>query len=195
MKLVAMLFAVVVLVLAGCESDEAGEQVSSTGASQHNPGTVKLTSNGTTLEQENIKRRIETTTDPGGLAWIHLMSSNGKVVARMVVQGKVTSSGKRLQPKIAERDGTGHTLKLPRTRDGYFTNELIQPDGTYGQSDAYIFWFDPQDRYHQLSTSSTGIAYLLTNYPIVLNSSTDAITGMFKLDAAAAAWALNQKGS
>lgn len=61
------------------------------------------------------------------------------------------------------------------------------PDGTYGNSDNYIFWFDPMNRYHQYGTAG-GIGYLLTDYPIDLENPIDAVTGMYNVQKEAAAW-------
>jgi hypothetical protein len=182
----------------GCQpvNPTVGEQKSSTGARQTNPGKIELNKEGHSTEQANILRRIAATTDPTRLMWIHLMSADGKIVSRMVVQGKVTSSSKRLQPKSVAAGMAGGDYKRDYgiEYNGQRTTEAIQPDGTYGDSDEYIFWFDPQGRYHQLSTSAAGVSYLLTDYPIVLNSGTDVVTGMYELDKAAAEWAARQKG-
>ena len=75
----------------------------------------------------------------------------------------------------------------PNAGNGFYTDEFIQPDGTYGDSDAYIYWFDPMGRYHQWGTAG-GLGYLLTDYPIDLVDPIDAVTRLYKANAAAAAW-------
>ena len=198
MRYTVLLAMVFLITMAGCNKIEPGpgEQVSSTGARQYNPGAVQKDSSGLTLEQSNIERRIKVTTDPAKLMWIHLMSADGKIVARMVIQGKITSSSKRLQPKFVYAGVASGEWKesYGAKFGGHLTDEIIQPDGTYGDSDYYVYWFDPQGRYHQLSTGTTGVTYLVTDYPIVINSTTDQVTGMYALDKAAAEWAARQKG-
>lgn len=41
------------------------------------------------------------TTDPTKVMWIHLIALDGKIIRRMPVRNKITSSGKRLEPKHA----------------------------------------------------------------------------------------------
>ena len=129
--------------------------------------------------------------------WSHLIPLDGKIVKRMPVRGKVTSSGKRLEPTTAASGGAGSGFypdsPFKVGENGYWkTNEFIQPDGTYGNSDPYIYWFDPQGRYHQWGTAG-GLGYLLTDYPIDLHNSQDEITGMYNLDKAAYEWQQRQE--
>ena len=63
----------------------------------------------------------------------------------------------------------------------------MQPYVTFGQSDNYIFWFDPQLRYHQWGTAG-GLGYLLTDYPIDLRNPQDLITGLYNMDKVAYEW-------
>jgi hypothetical protein len=103
---------------------------------------------------------------------------------------------KRLEPASAcSSDSYLPTVNYKKTdgTEGYFyTCELIQPDGTFGQSDAYIFWFDPTHRYFQYGTAG-GIGYLLTDFPIDLSNPLDAITGMYNADHAAFQWQQDQQ--
>ena len=86
------------------------------------------------LERENIVKRLKVTNDPNTLQWIYPMSA-GRVVGRFPVLGKVTGGSKRLTPESYYNGSSSEIL----------------PDetGSYGSSDAYIFWFDPAGRYHQ----------------------------------------------
>lgn len=175
----------------GCEADKSNQE-SASGAKQAQPITVKKNAHGLTMEQQNIEDRIKVTTDPAKVLWVHLIALDGKIIKRMPVTGKVTSSGKRLEPKSVTPDGQNvQTSSLPKY-NGYLTTELIGPDGTYGDSDAYIFWFDPMHRYHQYGTAG-GLGYLLTDYPIDLENPMDMITGMYKVNEAAAQWQREQE--
>jgi hypothetical protein len=70
----------------------------------------------------------------------------------------------------------------------------MQPDGTYGSSDNYVFWFDPQHRYYQWGTAG-GLGYLLTDFPIDLTNPQDLVTGMYNTDNAAFQWQQNQEAA
>ena len=113
----------------------------------------------------------------------------------MNVRNKVTSSGKRLEPKHATNlYNETHPLSPFKKGEGSYweTDEFIQPDGTYGDSDQYIFWFDAQGRYHQWGTAGD-LGYLLTDYPIDLENPMDEITGMYNVHQAAFEWQREQE--
>jgi hypothetical protein len=190
---IQILFVVVTLMLvtAACGPQP---QIGTGGAQQVEDLGFKIPKNaqGNTVEQQNIIDRIRVTTDPTKVLWIHLIALDGHIILRTPVAHKVTSSGKRLEPVAASGGGS---VLLPQViyKNGageenyYYTEELIQPDGTFGNSDAYIFWFDPQHRYFQYGTAG-GIGYLLTDFPIDLSDPLDAITGMYNADLAASQW-------
>jgi len=154
------------------------QQVSMSGAKQVlSMVKVQKNSKGNTVEQQNVLDRYALTTDPTKLLWIHIYALDGTILFRNPVRCKVTSSGKRLEPRHA---AAGSTL-LPDVGYGNFkTDELIGPDGTYGSSSQYEYWFDPQGRYHQ-----KGPNYLLTDYPIDLKNPIDEVTGMYNMHKAA----------
>jgi hypothetical protein len=84
---------------------------------------------------------------------------------------------------------------VPYSNGNYYaTSELIQPDGTFGDSDSYIFWFDPMGRYHQYGTAG-GIGYLLTDYPIDLADPINAVTGLYNVHKQAAEWQADQEAA
>lgn len=166
----------------------SNQQVAPGGATQvTNLPKVPRNRNGLTVEQQMIQDRIDVTNDPTKVMWIHLISLDGKIIKRMPVAHKITSSGKRLVPVQAAEAGNG--LPSFKGADGtiYYTAEFLQPDGTFGKSDDYVFWFDPQHRYHQWGTAG-GLGYLLTDYPIDLTNQQDLITGMYNTDKAAYEW-------
>jgi hypothetical protein len=146
------------------------------------------------VEQQNILDRIAVTSDFGRIMWIHTISLDGKIIFRQAVRNKITSSGKRLEPVEAAgfaSGGNGISYPIPEYK-GYGTKEFIQPDGTFGNSDPYIFWFDPQGRYHQWGTAG-GLGYLLTDYPIDLKNPIDEVTGMYNMNQAAYNWQKTQE--
>ena len=186
----------IILIIAVCAMGNQGcpetrtSQTSTSGAEQvKNTYQVPKNSRDRTVEQQNIDDRIRVTTDPTKVLWIHLIALDGKIIQRMAVRSKVTSSGKRLEPTVAVGDSIGY----PESGiGGYDTNELIQPDGTYGHSDLYIYWFDPMGRYHQYGTAG-GIGYLLTDYPIDLHNPIDEITGLYHMAKEAYEWQKRQE--
>lgn len=184
-RMSALLFACVFLMVASGCLDNKRQQQSTSGAKQvQSVGKVPKNSRGLTTEQQNIEDRVKVTTDPTKILWIHLIALDGSIIRRMPVRNKVTSSGKRLEPKYAA-DAQG---SYPESgMGGYETNEFIQPDGTYGDSDSYIFWFDPMGRYHQWGTAG-GLGYLLTDYPIDLENPMDKITGLYRVQKEALEW-------
>lgn len=171
--------------LMGSQSDcNGGTQVSMSGATAvEKMFSVPKNARGNTTEQQNILDRIKVTTDPTKVMWIHLVSLDGKIIDRIPVRCKVTSSGKRLEPTST----TGSVSTYYPEHNGYETSELIQPDGTFGGSDAYIYWFDPLGRYHQYGTAG-GIGYLVTDYPIDKRNPKDEISGLYNMSVEAYKW-------
>ncbi len=191
-RLSRVCFALFLCLLFGASCTERERnQVSSSGAQQGAPYHVPKNSKGHTVEQQNLYERQEVTTDPAKVMWIHLISLDGQIIRRMPVRGKVTSSGKRLEPTKVVVDPHDAGGTFPRY-NGHYVDELLQPDGTYGSSDPYIYWFDPTGRYHQWGTAG-GLGYLLTDYPINLENPADKITGLYNADTAASQWQAEQE--
>jgi hypothetical protein len=191
------IFLFMILLLVSCQSEVT--QHSSSGATQVDLTkfyNIPINANGFTVEQQQIKDRYDVTNDPTKIMWVHIIAPmTGKLITRISVRNKISSSGKRLEPVHAV-DGTGSYPNSPvkytdsdgETTNSYFeTDEFIQPDGTYGSSDAYQYWFDTYGRYHQLGTAG-GLGYLLTDYPIDLNNPQDEVTGLYNAQKAAYDW-------
>lgn len=105
---------------------------------------------GLTTEQTNVAKRTLLEAEPGSLKHLYVISAmSGQVLIYSTVDGKVTSSGKRLSPETA-RDGVGNP-DFPINVGGhtYYTEELLGDDGTYGSSVPYVYWFDSKGVYHQ----------------------------------------------
>lgn len=180
----------VLLAANDCDNGDSNKQVSASGAAQVAASRVPKNSRGRTVEQQNIDDRTQVTTNPAKILWIHLIALDGKIIRRMPVVSKITSSEKRLEAKHWAPNG--QSSSTPPVSEGNYTDELLQPDGTYGQSDAYVYWFDPQHRYHQYGTAG-GIGYLLTDYPIDLANPIDEVTGMYRIHKLAAEWQAQQE--
>lgn len=147
-KAVVMVLLVGVLVFtAGCVNT-----TSSAGVQQKAPEKIAGS-----IEQDNINKRLQIVNSPTSTMWFYGLSETGTVIFRSVVNGKVTSSTKRLEPILAEP-----TTCASKGANGWdCSNEMLQADGTFGTSDEYVFWFDMQGNYYQWNGK-----YILTTTPL-----------------------------
>jgi hypothetical protein len=151
MKFLTMLLT---LLLVACDGHPAAP-TATTGVRKAT-AEVQVQANGLTIEQDNIKRRLEGDNQPGSVKHLYVISAySGDVLLYSTVKGKVTSSGKRLTPySVAAQDGQGVSSGhqgIPVDIGGTtrWTSEVLQDDGTYGSSVDYIFWWDSKGNYHQ----------------------------------------------
>lgn len=136
--------------MTACDSYSAPPK-SSSGVSQTRT-TVKTESNGNTVEQNNVVRRLQLENSPGSIKHLYVISAySGQVIIYSTVKGKATSSGKRLSPygvnRVYQNTSGEYLPGVPVNvggRTGY-TGEVLQDDGTYGSSIEYLFWFDVND--------------------------------------------------
>ncbi len=127
--------------------------------------TVEVNSEGKTLEQENILKRLDNNDDPGEVKHLYVISAfSGDVILYSTVQGKVTSSGKRLSPYEGHYTRTSQTdgsINYGQKFSGDLrTYEMLQDDGTYGSSVPYIYWYDVRGVEHQHYPSGGQIIHL-----------------------------------
>lgn len=141
---------VITLALASCNQDLQGpiKQASS---------NVSVSTTGLTVEQTNVKSRVELDNKPGAFKHLYIVNELGKCIFYDTVRGKVTSSGKRLHSSTkfinGFGDGPGHT------------EEALGEDGTYGNSTDYIYWWNVNNQYRQL-TVGAGSNVLITEIPV-----------------------------
>lgn len=129
-----------------CDSDKA---VSSSGISEKRV-TVRTDQNGWTVEQKNVGDRLAADNIPGAIKHLYIISPlSGEVLIYSTVKGKVTSSGKRLAPRTVQTDSNHGGIHANINGNDWDTPEVIEDDGTYGDSVPYIYWWDAQGRYHQ----------------------------------------------
>lgn len=108
-----------------------------------NPGE-----DGLTVEQRNIKERLERDNTPGAIKHLYIISPySGQVLLYSTVDGKVTSSGKRLAPY--QGSGANGPFYVEINGNTVYTDELIQDDGTFGNSNPYIYWKDVRGVAHE----------------------------------------------
>lgn len=120
--------------------------------------SVSLTtdpSSGLTIEQENIKRRLQNDNKPGAIKHLYLVSPfTGDIILYSTVKGKVTSSGKRLTPTsmmsgVNQYGFVGGEI-VSSNHDRIRTSEVLQDDGSYGTSTEYLYFWDINDVYRQV---------------------------------------------
>jgi len=141
-----LVIAVATVLSAGCTNDRA-EPTSASGVKIAS-AKVPTGSDGLTVEQRNVKDRLEQDNKPGAIKHLYVISAySGQVLIYSTVRGKVTSSGKRLTPEhltgAGEYGGSYQDSHVGRTA------EVLQDDGTYGTSVPYIYWWDAKGIYHQ----------------------------------------------
>jgi hypothetical protein len=148
MKKIIGLLTVIVLSI-GCNF-QRGAPISDTGVKK---ATAEITTgiDGLTVEQRNVKARLEVDNKSGSIKHLYVISAyTGQVLIYSTVDGKVTSSGKRLTPTTVSSGGDiPDSIPFAIAGQRYYTPEVIQDDGTYGHSSPYVFWFDTQGNYHQ----------------------------------------------
>lgn len=94
-------------------------------------------------EIENIKRRLELTSNPGQIGFILLMNEMGQPVMYASVKGKVTSGAKRLTaPEQRWSVDTGEW-------QGEQLGSAPSDEGTWGNSGEYIFFWTVDGQYIQ----------------------------------------------
>lgn len=131
----------------GCEMPLHEEPKSSSGVTKATT-KIKTGSDGLTVEQRNISNRLKVDNEIGAIKHLYIISAmSGQTIIYSTVDGKVTSGGKRLTPKTLDTSSITPRIKIGD--DFYRTGEVIQDDGTYGDSMNYLYWWDVKGIYHQ----------------------------------------------
>lgn len=155
-KILGLLLVMSMFVLmsnSGCEPDK---ETTTSGGIKRATVQVQTNANGNTVEQDQISTRVVNDNAPGAIKYLYCISPySGQCIIFSTVKGKVTSSGKRLQPKTVtargwDANGTNYSDNVVVIGNKTFiTSEVIQDDGTFGDSDPYIYWWDVRGVYHQ----------------------------------------------
>lgn len=123
---------------------------------------------GRTIEQKNIAKRLVEDNQPGATKEFYVFSpTTGQALMHSTVQGKITSSGKRLSPLTVTPGGQAMPISINGTR--FYTTEVIQDDGTYGSSTPYVYWWDTGENYHQ-HFFTDGQIIVVTSKPLRLRN-------------------------
>lgn len=127
-------------------------------------------SDGLTVEQRNVRDRLTADNKPGSIKHLYVISAySGQVLIYSTVRGKITSSGKRLQPKTVVVGQSGDAQRQGFQYGGLTTNEVLEDDGTYGDSVPYVYWFDAKGAYHQHYVEGGQILHI-SDQPLAVKS-------------------------
>lgn len=167
------LFAVTVLVamiLTGC----IDLNTATPAASGVTKATAQVTvgADGLTIEQKNIKERLQEDNKPGSIKHLYVISAySGQVIIYSTVRGKVTSGGKRLTPTTVGGGSNGYSdhFEVAFGSRNMYTQEVLQDDGTYGHSGDYLYWWDTKGVYHQHYIAGGQIVHV-SNQPLAVKS-------------------------
>jgi hypothetical protein len=130
---------VVALMLTGCIEQAPTNKTEQAKKAADAANSIKFNEN---AEIDNIKRRLELTSNPGQLGFIILLNEMGQPVLYTSVKGKVTSGSKRLtQPDRASSSWGGGNNTVVRA--------AASDEGTWGSSGEYIFFWTANDEYIQ----------------------------------------------
>jgi hypothetical protein len=152
-----------VAMIAGC-----GNEPQSFSGVRQATVAVATQSDGFTIEQQNIRGRLLEDNKPGAIKHLYVISAySGQVIIYSTVKGKVTSGGKRLSP--SQISGNDYLFRVDLGGGTHYTSEVLQDDGTYGQSDAYLYWWDTKGVYHQHYVSGGQIIHV-SDQPLAVKS-------------------------
>ncbi len=184
-KIFLILSALFVLVATSCCTSNCDTSVMSNSGVEQATVKVETDVNGHTAEQNNIMARYKNDNKVGAIKYLYVISAySGQTILFSAVKGKVTSAGKRLTPTSVEPnssvDMSYRYNQVVIAGKELLTSEVIQDDGTYGQSDPYIYWFDTKGIYHQHYLSGGQIVHVsdapLNVKSIIINMETSTIT-------------------
>ena len=143
----------------GCEQRPPDARQVQSEAAQRAANTIRFSAN---AEIDNIKRRLEITSDPALMGYIVLLNEAGQPILYEGVRGKVTSGSKRLTR-------TEEVACVPRrNQDGsqgceYTRTAAPSDEGTHGSSNPYIYYWSLSGEYRQWTGH-----YLYSTQPIRL---------------------------
>ena len=175
MKRLKLMITLIIVAIAtfSCNPLPTPEPVSDSGVTK-TVAKVQTDENGQTIEQKNILERYKRDNIPGSIKHLYIISAySGQVIIYSTVKGKVTSSGKRLTPStVAAKEGEwsgGIPIMIGNSK--CYTSEVLQDDGTYGNSIEYLYWFDSKGVYHQQYVTG-GMLVHISDQPLAIKSVT-----------------------
>lgn len=133
-----VLLACLSMSIAACQKQEPTAKNSQSQKAQEAANSINFVEN---AEIDNIKKRLELTSNPGAIGFVLLMNEAGQPIMYASVKGKITSGSKRLtEPDRQWISGGG----------GFGGIRAASSDeGTYGSSDPYIYFWTAEGSYMQ----------------------------------------------
>ena len=184
---VIIIMAVIVLSVCfmGCTEQVQPQAMSDAGV-QKATVTVQVDADGHTNEQNNIIKKYALDNDPATIRYVYVISPmTNKVMLKMTMKGKVTSSGKRLTPNTV--DGLAfesESYNVPYANivsiggHSFKTSEVEQDDGTYGSSAEYLYGFSMDGSMQQIYVG--GSTVVVSTKPLTIQ---DGVLNMQYVDA------------
>ena len=153
MRLLALALSVALLSACGpMQSEPQSAQYSEAQKSRMAGDNIHFTTN---AERDNIVKRLKLTANPGLVMYCVLLNDAGQPIQYVVMQGKLTSSGKRLHPRT--------DVGFFNSSENSYTTDAPSDEGTYGESGPYVYGFDVNGSYIQWSGQ-----YYCSDHPVHL---------------------------
>lgn len=165
MRKIAIAFAATsALLLAACDGTQPAPTAKDTQARKaaEAANSIQFSEN---AEIDNIKKRLELTSNPGQIGFVLLLNEMGKPVMYTSVKGKITSGSKRLTAP--------QEMQCLGVAGGGCSTQMIEApsdEGTYGSSNPYIFFWTVDGQYIQWSGK-----YLYSDKPFRIEDPTIVI--------------------
>jgi len=149
-NIIIVLFAMIAIAMCiGCVEEAPIPPATSdsgvTKASQQLKPIIAVDGEMVTVEQSLIKKRLKLDNRPGQTKNLYILGSNGQIVLHQIIEYKVVSSGKRLTPRtVSDGPSAGYGsygIDIQLGGQIYTTGEVLEDDGTYGDSNAYFYAF------------------------------------------------------
>lgn len=134
-KYLSLLALSTVLLVAGCNEDTSAKGTQAVKAKEA-ANSINFAEN---AEIDNIKKRLQLTSNPGLAGYVLLMNEMGQPVMYSGVKGKITSGSKRLTEPDRYYGGANNGINRAAPSD----------EGTYGNSGEYIFFWNMEGQYIQ----------------------------------------------
>lgn len=154
--------AVGVLVMVNLRHDQQPQAVNKTSQTRKAEEAANAIRFEENAEIENIQRRLQLTANPGQIGFVVLFNDAGQPIMYTGVKGKITSSHKRLTATDYISSGASGACQ-GSCGENNVVRAAASDEGTYGTSDAYVYFWTTDDQYIQWSGR-----YLYSDKPIRL---------------------------
>jgi hypothetical protein len=133
------------------------------------------------IERRNLREKLLRFNKPDKLGYIYLLSSTGEVIDFYTVSGKISSTQSQMtvtdqSQYICQKKPWQNNNVPADSVDNYIcewtTTHSPGDDGSYGENETGIFWFDTNDVYHTWN----GL-YHYSDAPVKINSVTHRMEG------------------